>query len=469
MENGYEVFARENIVYGNGANAGSRQFIFVAECNYAQNYAFLAVSCVVRDKNSSRVIAVLNAVDENTNRLDCQKNIPESQLADLEGRDFIVSARYTVGGESEDGKNDENFSETVQTIEREFSFSVTVLDPIKNITPAAPLPKAGASVTRIVYGNRRDPDAAYWYPNVEWFSENNVKYVPVYIPFQGSVTVIDQLEILEVNPDILSLQLSSDTVKGVVAYKSDAPFSQLFSLSDDKKTLTWHFADFWNNNMELRNFNLIGGDFELQFLCSMEIKDTVSGQSFGADFMVTTYDASGGGSEAVIPKLYILWGCLAEGTGVTLSDGSVKPVESIVKGEKVKTKDGFAAVKEIITGSEAEMVAVQTQNAAVPLLLSKTHIIVTRRGEIPAIDLNAADDILTQSGEYSPVSYLELLSGGYKVYSLELEEPAYMYADGMLVGSYTSKIEKIQEQARKLGINPALRDRLIKENGGNYV
>jgi hypothetical protein len=467
MENGYEVFALENFIDA-GINAKPRQFNFIAKCDYVQNYAFISVSGVIRDKYSDRVVGVLNAFDENTNRLNVKTVVPESQLADLDKRDFVISATFKTAGESEDGENDENYCETASKIEKEFSFDLDAQNPIKVINVIKPIPKTEGSVTRIVYGKRCDPNAAYKYEYVNSFCKNGIKFVPVYIPFEGSVTVVDELEICEVDVTRLSLKLFGDSIKGVVAYRNDA---QLFSLSDDRKMLVWHFHDNWNNNMELHylSTNDAEGNFDLRFFCPLKVRHTNTGVVFDASFEVTTLGDISGSDCKTISKLSILWGCLAKGTGITLNDDSVKPIESITKGEKVKTKNGCAEVKEVITGSEKEIVAVQTQDAPNPLLLSKTHIIATRRGEILACEMNAADDILMQTGEYSPVTYLEIIAGEYDVYSLELETPDYIYADGMLVGSHLSKISKKLETAKKLNIDPDLRARLIKECGGSYV
>jgi hypothetical protein len=140
---------------------------------------------------------------------------------------------------------------------------------------------------------------------------------------------------------------------------------------------------------------------------------------------------------ARIKRLDILWGCLGKGTVVHTPDG-IRKITELQVGSRVLAADGeYHRVKNIITGTEENMVAVAIKGEP-PLLLSENHALDTQRGLVVARDLTAADSVRTQEG-LEHLSYLERVPYNDSVYSLELDDSALIYANDIAVADYATK------------------------------
>ena len=70
------------------------------------------------------------------------------------------------------------------------------------------------------------------------------------------------------------------------------------------------------------------------------------------------------------------------------------------------------------------------------MLITSEHPIACERGVIRAIDLLATDRLRIEDNTYESINYLEVIDYSDKIYSLELEEPALISANGIMVGDY---------------------------------
>ena len=158
-----------------------------------------------------------------------------------------------------------------------------------------------------------------------------------------------------------------------------------------------------------------------------------------------TSDSTQNGQPAtyIIPQLNIVWGCVAEGTLVTLADGSMTPIERLKghNGALVLSRDGSTrAVEDVTQGTEPEPMFVIADDRGDSLKLTQSHPVFTQRGVLAAHDLKIGDVVTTAHGEAHITAVRQELSNGL-VYNLRLggETDAAagqtaMFANGILVG-----------------------------------
>ena len=104
---------------------------------------------------------------------------------------------------------------------------------------------------------------------------------------------------------------------------------------------------------------------------------------------------------AEIEPIAFIWHCLGEGTMVTMEDGSLKPIEYVLAGDRVKSNSqGECATvvwtnKGLHTGS---VLRIQTDQGKT-LTISHNHVVITPNGACPAGELNVGDLLQTVDGE----------------------------------------------------------------------
>jgi len=142
----------------------------------------------------------------------------------------------------------------------------------------------------------------------------------------------------------------------------------------------------------------------------------------------------------IIPPLYIMQGCLAEGTEITLADGSRRAVEAFTGkgGESVKSADGKASeVRGTTAGTEPyPMIRIKTDGGQ-NVLVTRTHPMILGNGlPVQARYLQVGDVLSTLDGS-AAVTSLEQEDYKGKVHNL-LVQPyptaGTYYAGGLLTG-----------------------------------
>ena len=147
-----------------------------------------------------------------------------------------------------------------------------------------------------------------------------------------------------------------------------------------------------------------------------------------------------------LPKIQILYSCLAQGTQVKLADGKSAPVESIGKGQQVVTDGSGQALRVADTSVGIERIPMVRlrDEAGHDLLLTVTHPVMTPdRGVVWAEELKVGHQVLTESGVSTLVKADRELFDG-TVHNLKLDRSALtqgrsargstLYANGFLVG-----------------------------------
>jgi len=158
------------------------------------------------------------------------------------------------------------------------------------------------------------------------------------------------------------------------------------------------------------------------------------------------------------PYISFCWSCVAEGSVITMADGTFLPIEKVKAGDKVRGKRMDLTVITISCGEETKPVIRIVDEDTHNLLVTDTHPILTKnRGMIAATQLKVGDMIITEKGARK-VMYIgtEMFKG--KVYNLELgnvEEKARMkkmdnmyYADGILVGDLVMQMDAEAQMER---------------------
>jgi hypothetical protein len=288
--------------------------------------------------------------------------------------------------------------------------------------------------------------------------------VNVFMPFSGNCTVNDMFNIVNVEAAEDFLQLTF-TTGGPCTYRNPKGISQ-FVIDNNKKKLSWNFDDNWTITQDL---NAFGASTVVGLVCNftlvLEYKE-IPGQLLRANITVTSVSpehTGDQGSTAYIERIKLQWGCMAKDSLIKMADGSEKAICEILIGDKVTTDLGEKEVRNIISGQEASLICLAA-GGGYRVRLTDTHPVVTKRGNIRAIDLTAADEIKTIAG-YERI--VELYPDNYndKVYNLEFDTPAVFVAGGIYTGDYTlqnlaaaaprrinkpDKVLRIQKEAAEL-------------------
>jgi|GEM_PF-1611438 len=142
----------------------------------------------------------------------------------------------------------------------------------------------------------------------------------------------------------------------------------------------------------------------------------------------------------IIPPLYIMQGCLAEGTEITLADGSTRAVEAFTGkgGESVKSADGKTSeVYGTTQGTEAHpMIRIKTDKQQ-NVLVTRTHPMILDSGLPVQANLLRVGDVLKTLDGTAVVTSVQAEKYTGKVHNL-LTQPyptsGTYYAGGLLTG-----------------------------------
>jgi DNA polymerase-3 subunit gamma/tau len=122
------------------------------------------------------------------------------------------------------------------------------------------------------------------------------------------------------------------------------------------------------------------------------------------------------------------------GTMITMADGSVKPVESVVGGDRVLSYD--VRSRQLKPSS---VLAVHTPYVVKSYLVvngttrvTHNHPFLTSEGWVPAGDLKLGSKLVGAGGESVPVVSIDNISGDEFVYNFQVGDRNYV-ADGLIV------------------------------------
>ncbi len=156
-------------------------------------------------------------------------------------------------------------------------------------------------------------------------------------------------------------------------------------------------------------------------------------------------------SKIELAKLYLLWGCLAEGTKILMADGSEKKIQDISVGDKLRNSKGdTVSVTDIIIGTEKCIYRIYMESGK-QISASLLHPFAAEQGDVLLRDFNGNTKLKVKDGEqyiYESIinCYPEKYDG--KVYSLELEDNGMektIIADGFVTYG-NSEVERVEKE-----------------------
>lgn len=311
---------------------------------------------------------------------------------------------------------------------------------VRNVTVENPdsVRHPGASQTVIYYNNRRGSGCDYYYNNVGSRSDS----VDVYIPFSGSVEFNDNFKPSYVDKNT-NFKLQIENINNGAASFNTAHWNEI-QWKVDGSVLSWRFPDCWYNILAKNNFAVAN---DVNFYCQMYIAVKSGSFTVPVPIVISSRDYEHPDpSFRKIRKLYIEWGCFAQGTVIRMSDGSLKQIQDIKAGERVKTENGSAAVTEVITGTERDMVFIKTPNGN-EIKVTKDHPVLTGQGFKAAGALNAGDILKMEYGD-DMIAELHYVTYGGNVFSIRTDSEEPVTAEGFYMGDFGCQ-NRLKEKPRK--------------------
>lgn len=171
------------------------------------------------------------------------------------------------------------------------------------------------------------------------------------------------------------------------------------------------------------------------------------------------------GSAYLVPMV-VAYGCVAEGSLVTMADGSTKAIEHVQLGDLVRPAAGVAPLRVLhrTDGVEREPMVRLVTARGQRLLLTATHPVMTTRGVLMARDVRAGMTVATVDGPVAVTRALHERFAG-KVWNLEVvgtnaafvptETNTTFIANGLVVGD--SRMQQQIERTERERIAAASR------------
>lgn len=277
---------------------------------------------------------------------------------------------------------------------------------------------------------RMDRNVDYDYPRSRIDDDGNYE---MHLKMAGNALLADNHSIGRISNVFAVLNKIGS---GSVFYDHKIGESELV-ISSDRKTLTWDLCDNWENAVPE---SIVAGsrnyDFDMYIeifcnYCQAEHRLIISSNDFPQYREYKFYKQ--------IPQINVLWGCLAEGTRITMADGFLKKVEEIQIGDFVRTSDGtITAVKNVVVGTEETMYQLCLENGR-SVMATITHPFLSENGMVSAMDLTSRTKLKTEDDTFSPVRACYPVSYGRSVYSLETESGAAFFANGIVSGTHSDQ------------------------------
>ncbi len=144
-------------------------------------------------------------------------------------------------------------------------------------------------------------------------------------------------------------------------------------------------------------------------------------------------------NKAIIPYIYIQWGCFHKDTLMKMADGSTKKISEIQIGDEAMTNEnGVARVMNIYKGNEENLVRIVTETGHV-LQLTASHPVLTEIGKVRASNLVISTRVYTEDG-LEKIEDISLVAYNDYVYNLDCDG-ALLIANGIVAGDFISQNE----------------------------
>lgn len=295
--------------------------------------------------------------------------------------------------------------------------------------------------------NRNNDDVDYWFNEGKW---NDTTII---VPFVGQATFANPIKTpLADNLTVkLTVALNDGGVSTVPANMSEV--LNAFSIAADGNTLLWNLPA--NGSGEGTVGNPVtygeapwGADTVTYFFAEIGVK-TGTNLDYDWVYVQSTEVADETPEDGInyIKPLVFLWHCLAEGTLITLADGSQLPIEAIDNSNIVRVNQEGEVAKVVATSRApargGEVLHIKTADGQ-ELILSKDHIVVTSEGPLKALQLIVGNSVLTLNGT-TTITFISVSAYQGTLFNLHLAEESSenaltMFANGILVGDHIMQI-----------------------------
>lgn len=182
-----------------------------------------------------------------------------------------------------------------------------------------------------------------------------------------------------------------------------------FNVSNDKKTFTFTFDDTTSPTPETQfsgwlDFGPVCGTsgqmdslliyMSFQATIQQNMSPFVVQYSY-TDPLSTTDKQEPFFTWVKVPEINVQFGCIVEGTEVTMADGRKVAIEKLHKGDMILSKDGKSVrVAGTMPGTDRDFVEISVLGAS-PVVVTPTHPIRTQRGVLAADKLKVGDSVYT--------------------------------------------------------------------------
>lgn len=300
-------------------------------------------------------------------------------------------------------------------------------------------------------GNRENVDY--------WFNRKHYSDTTVMIPLVGKVTFTSKIKPLVLGQTI-NLKMTVGKRGGGAKSLEPKDYKNVFESfridPTDLKTLLFNkYAPTDVNSIEDGNPIVFGkanwsADTTVYFKCKIEVKTENSGDDFEKVYITSedVDDPDEWDGRLYIKPLKFTWHCLAQGTMITMADGSKKKIEDLQGGEAVLMDNNGRNMRvnaTFVGEHNGKVVVLETADKA-ELTLSDTHVVAVPDGLKLAHQLKTGDIVITRSGPQKLISAKQIKYNGF-LFNLELgsfhqqrqmpKESFTMFANGFRVGDQT--------------------------------
>lgn len=400
--------------------------------------------------------------DSTSQKFRYSENPPEEFKLELDAPKAIVKKNKRAGIQSICTLDSANTEEL--TLSRTISVSPICYvngyaDCVKSITVVHPRSiKSPPNVPiKVMYGNRVNSTADY-------------SYKDIHTPQDEKVMVMTPIEVkIEMEKDFAPMGPAvTKTYPTVLEYVGSTVAvynNTAMTITHSGNTITATFPEDWKC---LVTGTVFKSGMKALLTCPFYYKihdpDDPEGVEMAfvllSDPMAKKFYESTKDTQVFIPDLVYSWGCFAADTLIRMADGSCRPIREIQPGDLVKTyQNGNAHVRNIITGKEERLIHFETVDGK-KLRVSAMHPVLTARGMLQAREISILDKLIAEDGSQCPIRFLYDEDYRSTVYSLEFDEPASVFAQGIVSGDFESESQLQPEPPQMLSEEA---ERLLRE------
>lgn len=411
-----------------------------------------------QDITTGQVLSSMAVYDDDISEICDTMKIDASKLLTAENRELQTQAEFFYVYPDAEGRlcaeSTKVFSDVLKIEGKKYIVKKTeVIDPAPSVQ--------GHEYTVLLYD--RDPDSGETadypqYKDVRMDYKGSV-YIKIHIPAKIHIVLDDPFEfIIDEDDPIKGIYFKNFEMKiwnmdnGTVVFnKYDNASKIKVTYDPDKKNeITYEFPSDWNHIMPIK---VVSVRMNLKFSCTLPLKCRHGGIEYkeGQIVVVASTELSSQTEDpanAVVKPIQIKMGCLGKDTRIRMADHSEKLIQHCQIGDRILTKNGTAAIVDVLKGDEREVVYVETVNGR-KLMMTEDHPILVRRdGKIQYVRAGRlrGDDILQTEDQEEPLRYMYMKTYNDLVYSIVTDGNDCIIANGIYVGDFTAQNSPIQEE-----------------------